>query len=176
MARAALGAGASLVNDISGGTFEPAILETAAEFGAGFVLMHTAGPPKTMQQTYAYDDVVGEVEAYLAGRLAAALGAGLLKERLLLDPGIGFGKSPAHSLALLKASGRLARLGCPVLNGASRKSFIGALSGAPVGLRLEGSLAAIALAHAAGGRVFRVHDVAASRRFLAVLDAAQKGE
>lgn len=176
VARAALAAGAELINDISGGSFEPEILGVAAEADAGFVLMHTAGPPKTMQQTYAYDDVVGEIEGYLAGRLDAALAVGLKKERLLLDPGLCFGKSPAHNLALLRNAGRFARLGCPVLIGASRKSFIGALSGASTGERLEGSLAALALAHAATARVFRVHDVLASRRFLALLDAAQKGD
>ncbi len=169
-ARAALDAGADGVNDISAGLADPALLPLAAARRCGLVLMHMRGTPRTMQDAPRYDDVAAEVAAFLAARAAAAEAAGVDPACLCVDPGLGFGKLPEHNLALLAALREVAG-GRPLLVGASRKSFIGALTGAPVGERLPGSLAALAAAFAAGAAVARVHDVAASRQFLAVLAA-----
>ncbi len=166
----ALDAGADAVNDISAGMADPDLLGLVARRGCGLVLMHMQGSPRTMQEDPRYDDVVAEVAAYLAARAAAAEEAGVLRERIAVDPGIGFGKKLAHNLALLAALPHLAG-GRPLLLGASRKSFIGQLTGAPVEARLAGSLAALAAAHAAGASLVRVHDVAASVQFLDTLAA-----
>ncbi len=176
-AQAALGEGADAVNDISAGTCDPGLLPCVARAGAGLVLMHMRGTPATMQEAPSYADVVGEVAAWLAARAAAAEAAGVAAERIAVDPGIGFGKTPAHNLALLRAAAATAG-GRPLLVGASRKSFIAAVAGrgaaeaamGPDG-RLPGSLAALAAAWRAGAAVVRVHDVAASRQFLDVLAA-----
>jgi dihydropteroate synthase len=175
-AAAALDAGADAINDISAGTHDPGLLPLVAAAGAGLVLMHMRGTPATMQADPAYDDVVGEVAAWLAARAAAAEAAGVATPRIIVDPGIGFGKTPAHNLALLRRSAEISG-GRPLLVGASRKSFIAAVTGAgpagPVapGDRLPGSLAALAAAWQSGATVVRVHDVAASRQFLDVLAA-----
>ena len=176
-ARGALAAGADGINDISAGTTEPAMLDLAAETGAGLVLMHMRGTPRTMQDAPAYDDAAAEVAAYLAGRAAAAEAAGVAPDRILVDPGIGFGKALAHNLVLLAELHCIAG-GRGLLLGASRKSFIGHLTGAGTADRLGGSLAAVAAAHAAGAAVVRVHDVGPTRQMLEVLaaiDAAHGG-
>jgi dihydropteroate synthase len=159
VARAALDAGASVVNDVSAGK-DPLMLPLVAERGAGIVLMHMAGEPATMQASPRYGDVVGEVEAFLLGRAAAALAAGVARDRILLDPGIGFGKTAGHNVALLDALPRLAGHGYPVLVGVSRKSFLGSITGREVGARDAATAAAVALCAARGAAVVRVHDVA----------------
>jgi len=169
-ARLALDAGADGVNDISAGTAEPEILDVAARAGAGLVLMHMRGVPRSMQDDPEYDDVAGEVTAYLSERAAAAEAAGVAPECILVDPGIGFGKTLEHNLTLLARMRRIAgRRG--LLLGASRKSFIGHLTGADTPDRLGGSLAAVAAAYAAGAAAVRVHDVAPTRQMLDVLAA-----
>jgi len=170
VAAAALAAGARMVNDVSAGG-DAAMLALVAERGAAVVLMHMRGEPRTMQRDTAYADVVAEVHAFLAERAAAAVRAGIPRERVLLDPGIGFGKDAAGNLALLRALPDLAALGHPVVVGASRKSFIGAVSGAAVGDRLPGSLAALAPASALPAAVVRVHDVAPTVQYLELLAA-----
>ncbi len=161
VAQAALDAGAILVNDVTAGS-DPALFPLVAERGAGLVLMHMRGTPATMQEEPVYDDVVGEVESYLLARAAAARSAGVARDRLLIDPGIGFGKTAKHNLALLHALPRLARHGYPVLLGISRKSLLGTLTGRAVGQRHDATTAAVALGAAAGAAVVRVHDVPAA--------------
>ncbi|HPF69239.1 MAG TPA: dihydropteroate synthase [Candidatus Krumholzibacteria bacterium] len=168
-ARLALEAGADIINDVSGAA-DPDMLALVAERGCGLVLMHMQGTPRTMQHDPRYGDVVAEVTGWLAARARLAEEAGVARERLCLDPGIGFGKTLEHNLALLRGLGAVAG-GRPLLVGASRKSFIGALTGAAVADRLPGSLAALAAAFAGGAAVVRVHDVAASVQYLDVLAA-----
>jgi dihydropteroate synthase len=145
--------------------------EVVAEAGCPVVLMHARGELTTMQRDIAFTDVVSEVRDELARRRDAAVAAGIGRERIVLDPGLGFGKTAAQNLELLARLDRLAMLGSPLLVGASRKSFVGALTGAPAEQRLPGSLAAVARAAAGGAAVVRVHDVAATRQFLAVWQA-----
>lgn len=172
VAAAALAAGACLVNDVSAGA-DPAMLGVVAGAGAGIVLMHMRGEPATMQRDTHYVDVVAEVHAFLAARATAADAAGVARERIFLDPGIGFGKDVGGNLRLLRALEDLAALGYPVVVGASRKSFIGALTGAAAGERLPGSLAALVRAAAIPRAMVRVHDVAATVQFLEVLAAVE---
>ena len=164
VAEAALDAGADWINDISALSGDPEMAALAAARGCPVVLMHMRGAPRTMQQHTAYDDVVREVLDYLLQRAAAAEGAGIEADRLVLDPGIGFGKDPRHNLQLLGAVPEFVRTGYRVLVGASRKSFLGACFGLPAGERLEGSVAAALAAAAGGAHLVRVHDVAATRR------------
>ena len=170
VAAAALAVGADMVNDVSAGRFDDAMLSLVAERGAAIVLMHMQGVPATMQDAPTYGDVVAEVAAFLAARAAAARAAGIAAERIWIDPGIGFGKRREHNLALLAGLERLVGLGYPVVVGASRKGFLGSRSGEPVGERLAPSLAAAVLAAAAGDRAVRVHDVAPTRAALAIAD------
>jgi dihydropteroate synthase len=166
--RRALDAGAHILNDVTALTGAGS-LDAAARSGASVVLMHMQGEPATMQADPQYNDVVGEVEAYLAARIAACEAAGIARARIAIDPGIGFGKTVAHNVALLAACGRLKTLGVAVLIGASRKGFIGKLSrGAAVGDRLGGSIAAALAAAERGADILRVHDVAATRQALDV--------
>mgnify|MGYP005820971901 CR=1 FL=1 len=168
--RAAVAAGAGLINDVAA-LRERGALEVVAALGVPVILMHMQGEPGTMQQAPHYDDVVAEVVAFLEQRVAACLDAGIPRERLLLDPGFGFGKSTAHNLALLRGLPALGRMGLPVAAGLSRKSMIGAITGAPVEQRLGGSIALALLAAERGARLLRVHDVAATVQALAILDA-----
>jgi dihydropteroate synthase len=161
VARAAVAAGASVWNDVSALTFDPASLATAAGLQVPVVLMHAQGTPQTMQTAPRYGDVTGEVLGFLVARIGACVRAGLGRERLLVDPGIGFGKTLEHNLVLLRELRRFAALGVPVLVGASRKSFIGKVdpaAGEPLD-RLGGSLAAALWAGQAGAAIVRVHDV-----------------
>jgi dihydropteroate synthase len=160
VAEAALDAGAAIVNDVTALRHDPEIGGLCAERGAGLVLMHMLGEPRTMQENPVYDDVVDDVKAFLAERLQAALDAGVAEERIWLDPGIGFGKTVDHNLELLRRLGELRELGRPLVVGPSRKSFIGGIDGSPVGERLGGSIASSVLAAAEGADVIRVHDVA----------------
>ncbi len=172
-ARAALDAGADAVNDISAGS-DPGMFSLAAERGCGLIIMHMQGTPRTMQQAPRYHDVVAEVAGFLAGRCRLATEAGVAEARLAVDPGIGFGKTLEHNLALLGGLQAVAG-GRPLLLGASRKSFIGMITGAEAEDRLPGSLAALALAFEQGASLVRVHDVAGSVQFLDVLRAVDQG-
>lgn len=165
-AAAALEAGARIVNDVTALRGDPAIGGLCADRGAGLVLMHMRGDPRTMQDEPRYDDVVDDVRAFLAERLEATLAAGVAEERIWLDPGIGFGKTLDHNLELLRRLGELRELGRPLVVGASRKSFIGKIDGSEVGDRLGGTIASSVLAAAAGADVLRVHDAAESRQAL----------
>ena len=172
VARAAIAAGATMVNDVTALRGDPEMAGTCAEGGVEVVLMHMLGTPKTMQDDPHYGDVVSEVLDFLAERVAEATAAGIEQSRIWIDPGIGFGKTVAHNLALIARLDRLTRLGRPVLVGASRKSFLGAITGvAEPRDRLAGSLAAALIAVERGARVVRVHDVAATVEALAVAAA-----
>ena len=170
-ARAALAAGASVVNDVSGGRLEPAILDVAAAApGTAVVLGHLRGNPRTMMDAIAFGDVVVEVGTELGARVAAARAAGC--GEIWADPGIGFGKRIEHNLALLRALPALrARAGAPLMVGVSRKAFLGQLTGKPAAERQFGSAAAIAAAVLGGAAAVRVHDVGAARDVVAVASA-----
>jgi dihydropteroate synthase len=172
VARSALAAGADVVNDISAFRFDPEMLGLLAETGAGAVAMHIQGTPRDMQVAPHYAAVVREVLDYLRAAVERAGRAGVGRERIAVDPGIGFGKDLEHNLELLRHLPSLRALGCPVLVGASRKSFIGKVLGleAPAG-RLEGTLAVTALAAAAGADIVRVHEVAANVQAARVAEA-----
>jgi dihydropteroate synthase len=171
VARAALDAGASYVNDVTAFRGDPAIAGLVAERGAECCLMHMLGEPRTMQADPRYDDVVSDVKAFLEQRLAFAVGEGVLVERVTLDPGIGFGKTLQQNLELLRRLDEIAAIGRPVLVGTSRKSFLGRLTGREVDDRLAGTIATNVLAYARGASVFRVHDVAPLRDALTVAAA-----
>ena len=160
VARAAIAAGASIWNDVTA-LGAPGALETAAELGCEVMLMHMQGEPRTMQAAPRYDDVVAEVSAFLDARARAALAAGVARERIWLDPGIGFGKTPEHNLALLRHLDRIAELGFPVVLGVSRKRFIQAIdpTAKAAADRLGGSLAGALWGAAHGTAAVRVHDV-----------------
>ena len=175
VARAAIDAGASIVNDVTAAA-DPAMFEVARVTGAGLVLMHMLGEPKTMQHDPTYDDVVAEVLDFLARRLGAAVAAGLERDRLCVDPGIGFGKNLVHNLALLHDIEAFEQLRVPVLVGASRKRFIGQLTGVDdPAERVEGTAGAVAWCAAHGVDVVRVHDVLQMARVVRVVDAIARG-
>jgi dihydropteroate synthase len=171
VARVALEAGAEIVNDISGLRFDDELAAVAAESGAGLVLMHIRGKPRTMQQDIHYDDLLGEIVAELGESAESALAAGCEADQIVVDPGIGFGKTAEQNLVLIDRLDRIAGLGYPVLIGPSRKSFIGKTLGLDVEDRLEATLAACVIALLRGARIFRVHDVAAARRALDMAEA-----
>lgn len=175
VARVALDAGAAIVNDVRAG-LDAGMLDVIASAGAGAVLMHMRGEPRTMQDEPRYDDVVAEIQAFLQERIVAAEAAGIARDRLCVDPGIGFGKDLGHNLSLLRAIRSFRDLGVGLLVGASRKRFIGALTGVEdAGDRLEGSIAAAVWCAAQGVDVVRVHDVRATARALRVADAIARG-
>jgi dihydropteroate synthase len=172
VARAALDAGATLVNDVSAFRFDPGMAALVAETGAGCCLMHMLGEPRTMQEDPRYDDVVSDVKAFLEERLAFAVSEGIDEERVWLDPGIGFGKTVEHNLELLRRLDEIVAIGRPVVVGTSRKSFLGKLAGGRAqGERLPGTIATNVLALERGASVFRVHDVAQNADALAVAAA-----
>ncbi len=171
VARAAIAAGASIVNDVSG-LRDPELATVCAESGAALVVMHTrAAPRERLQDPELYDDVTDDVLAFLRERIALALVAGVAREQLIVDPGPDFAKTPAQTIRLLSQLPRLHELGLPLLLAISRKDFVGALTGRAPRERLAGTLAALAHGLDAGAHVFRVHDVAAAADFLAVRDA-----
>jgi dihydropteroate synthase len=171
VARSALDAGAVIVNDVSAAR-DPQMFEMVEEAGAGLILMHMLGEPKTMQEEPRYDDVVREVREYLGARLDAAVAAGVERDRLCIDPGLGFGKTYEHNLELMLEIDTFLDLGAPLLVGPSRKSFIGkALDDARPEDRLEGSLGAVAWLAGRGAHIVRVHDVKETVRVLKVVDA-----
>ncbi|WP_133510645.1 dihydropteroate synthase [Candidatus Thiosymbion oneisti] len=170
--RAAVNAGAGMINDVRA-LRGPGALEVAVEAGVPVCLMHMQGEPRTMQAAPVYRDVVSEVRDFLRRRIQVCVGAGMDPERVLVDPGFGFGKTLAHNLALLAGLGELCSLGPPVLVGLSRKSMIGTLTGRSVTERLAGSLAAAVLAVERGVRLVRVHDVTATVDALRVVRAVR---
>jgi len=164
VARAALRAGASIVNDISALRADPDMAKTIAAAGAQVILMHMQGTPQTMQKEPHYNDVVEEVCDFLSLRAKVALAAGISPDGIIVDPGIGFGKRLEHNLALLRQLPKLAARGYPVLVGLSRKSFLGQLLDLPAAQRLEGTIVANAIAIYGGASIIRVHDVKEGRR------------
>jgi dihydropteroate synthase len=176
VADAALDAGAALVNDVSGGEADARMLDTVARHRAGFVAMHMQGTPRTMQDAPSYGDVVAEVGAYLRTRVAAAVAAGISREAVLVDPGIGFGKTAEHNLALLRSLPELAILaGAPLVVGTSRKAFLGALTGgAAAPDRDDATLGTTVWCFEHGAAVVRVHDVESSVRAVALLDVMER--
>ena len=171
VARAALDAGASYVNDVTAFRADPAIAGLVAERDAECCLMHMLGQPRTMQEDPRYEDVVSDVKAFLERRLAFAVGEGVPEERVTLDPGIGFGKTLDQNLELLRRLEEIVAIGRPVMIGTSRKSFLGKLTGREVDDRLAGTIATNVLAYARGATVFRVHDVGPVRDALTVAAA-----
>lgn len=175
IARAALDAGADIVNDISALRFDPAMTALVAAEKVPVVLMHMQGTPRTMQREPQYNDVVREVRDFLAAQLYEAMDAGVAQDMIIIDPGIGFGKTAEHNLQLLRALPVLAALGQPLLVGVSRKAFIGKILDAEPGDRLEGSIAASVAAALAGANIVRVHDVAETCKAVQVADAIRWG-
>jgi dihydropteroate synthase len=171
VARAALQAGAEIVNDVSGLLKDPGMAGVVAEAGAGVVIMHMRGEPDTMDAAAVYDDVVADVARELAARRDRALDAGVAPEAIVLDPGLGFAKTTEHNLALIHHLDAIAALGHPVMVGPSRKRFLGAVTGKGVESRDEATAAACALARIFGAALFRVHDVRKTREALDVADA-----
>jgi dihydropteroate synthase len=179
VAEAAIEAGAGMVNDVSAFRADPAMAGLVASSGVDCCLMHMLGEPRTMQADPRYDDVVDDVKSFLEQRLRFAVSEGVAEERILLDPGIGFGKTEHHNLELLRRLGELCELGRPILIGTSRKQFLGRIQARAAGLaepagvadRLAGTLASNVLAYERGARVFRVHEVAPVRDALAVAAA-----
>ncbi len=163
-----LKAGAHLINDIAGLT-NPAMRKVVAEHNVPVVLMHMLGTPKIMQQKPVYQDVLGEITSFFQKQIATAHKIGI--QQIIIDPGIGFGKTVEHNLQILKHLETFKSLGCPILIGPSRKSFIGTITGLPVNERLEGTIAAITMAIMNGANIVRVHDVKECRRAIQVVDA-----
>ena len=175
VAAAALDAGATIVNDVTALRGDPAMATLVAERGCDVCLMHMLGEPRTMQVEPAYDDVVADVKAFLAQRMRFAIEQGIAEERVWLDPGIGFGKTIDHNLALLARLDELVALGRPLVVGTSRKSFLGTITGRDPQHRVAGTIASIVLALARGASIFRVHDVAEARDALLVAAATLAG-
>jgi len=172
--RAAAAAGAGLINDVRA-LQAPEALAAAAQSGCALCLMHMQGDPRTMQQAPHYDDVVGEIRRFLAGRVRACRSAGVAAERIVIDPGFGFGKTLEHNLQLLRRLSEVVADGVPVLAGLSRKSMLGTLTDRPAGERLAGSVALAVIAALAGARIIRAHDVAATVDALKVVSALKRG-
>lgn len=174
--REAVAAGADLINDVSALSFDPNALETVADLKVPVVLMHALGDPKTMQDDPVYDNVLLDVFDYLEARVEACLRAGIARDKIIIDPGIGFGKTLAHNLELMSALSLFHGLGLPVLVGASRKRFIGTVTGVEVASeRVAGSVGAALAAVSQGAQIIRAHDVAETRQALAMWQAATQG-
>jgi len=171
VARAALKAGASIVNDIGANRSEPTMWSVVAEAQAGYVCMHMQGTPRTMQAAPHYENVVREVGNFFVGRLEQLTAAGVAADCIALDPGLGFGKTVEHNLQLLANLGSFSPFGRPVVLGASRKSFLGKIDASGTGERLPGSLACACLALTAGAQIIRAHDVAETRQAIRVAEA-----
>lgn len=175
VAEAAIESGAAIVNDISGLTFDARMAGVVACSGAGVVIMHIRGTPRDMQKDPHYEDVTGEVGSWLAGQVALALAAGVEREQIVIDPGLGFGKRLEDNFTLLRELDRLSDLGLPILAGPSRKSFIGRVLDLPAGERVEGTAAAVTAAILHGARIVRVHDIKAVKRTALIADAIRFG-
>lgn len=171
VARQALDAGAQMINDISALRFDPEMKKVVKESQVPVVLMHIKGTPKNMQKDPWYDDVIGEITTYLEQSIKMAQDAGIDRDKIIVDPGIGFGKRLQDNLNILKNLKEFSILKCPILISSSRKSFIGRILDLPVEERLEGSLAALAVAVINGANIVRVHDVKQSKRVAGMVDA-----
>ncbi len=175
VAREAVAEGAAIINDVSGLSYDREMLAVAAKGQTGLVLMHAKGTPETMQNTPSYQDVVDEIYEFMRQSLSQTDEAKISRDRIAIDPGIGFGKTTAHNLTIIHKLKRLTDLGVPVLFGPSRKSFIGELlGGLPPGERTEGTAAAVAIATMEGARIFRVHDVKSMKRVALVAEGIRK--
>jgi len=174
VATAALEAGASIVNDVTALRGEVHMARTIADREAGCVLMHMQGKPKSMQKNPHYDDLFGEITAFLRESVQAATDAGVPREAIVVDPGIGFGKTLEHNLRIIGGIDRFRELGCPVMLGPSRKSMIGSILGTEVTDRLEGTAAAVAAGALLGADIVRVHDVREMSRVVRVADAIRE--
>ena len=170
VARAALERGAAIINDISAMSMDPYIGSVAAEYGAALVLMHMRGTPQTMQKLPPSQDILGEIDEWAKDAIARASACGLSSDRIILDPGVGFGKTAAQNVELIVNIHRLAASGFPVLIGTSRKAFIGAITGKPARDRVFGTCATVAASILYGAHIVRVHDVAAARETADVTD------
>ena len=174
VARAAVEAGASIINDVAANRAEPEMWGIVAETGAAYVVMHMLGTPQTMQRNPHYPNVVSDVDRFFEERLSSLAGCGVKPEQVILDPGLGFGKTLEHNLELLASLGQFRRYQRPLLIGASRKAFVGQVTGATeTADRLPGSLACACAAVAAGAQIIRTHDVAATRQALRMMEAIQ---
>ncbi len=172
VAKAAVAAGADLVNDISGGTFDGEMLATVAELNVPIVLMHIRGNPENMSEMTSYQDLFGEISSFLAQQIARAIAAGIDREKIIIDPGIGFAKNQAQNLEILRHLGRLKALNCPILVGSSRKSFLGRILNQPdPKARIWGTAATSCCAISQGADILRVHDVREMRDVCLVADA-----
>jgi dihydropteroate synthase len=174
VAAAAISAGATLVNDVTALRGDPTMADVVAAAEVDCCLMHMLGEPRTMQRDPRYGDVVSEVKAFLEERMAFAVAHGVAEDRILLDPGIGFGKTTEHNLELLRRLDEIVALGRPIAIGTSRKSFLGKITAKPVEDRIAATIATNVLAYLRGARVFRVHDVAPIRDALAITAATVK--
>jgi len=174
VARRACTAGADIINDISGLTFDPQMAHIASETGAHVVIMHTKGTPKNMQIDPHYDDVIAEIHDFFLGRITFAQASGVATDRIILDPGIGFGKRVEDNLRILKMLGEFKRLGKPLLIGTSMKSFIGKVTDSPLEERWAGTLASLAVSHMNGADILRVHDVKEARKVVKLVHAIQE--
>ncbi len=174
VAQTALKAGAQMINDISALRFDPEMKKITAEYNVPIVLMHIQGTPRNMQENPWYEDVISEITDYLKESIKIATGAGIDPDKIIIDPGIGFGKRLEDNLNILKNLKRFSILNCPILIGCSRKSFIGKILNLPMGERLEGSLAALAVAVMNGAHIVRVHDIKESKRVVELIDAILK--
>ncbi|MFP4466991.1 MAG: dihydropteroate synthase [Candidatus Goldiibacteriota bacterium] len=175
-AKEALEAGADIINDISGGLFDPDMFETAAEYGAGYVLMHIKGEPGNMQKNPVYSDkgVVFDILEFFEKRIKEALKSGIKEEKIIIDPGIGFGKTLKDNYEILKSLREFKKIGRPVMTGVSRKSFIGALLGKKTGDRIFGTAAAVAASILNGADIVRIHDISEMKETAAVCDAVKR--
>ena len=171
VAKAILEEGASIINDISALRFDPDMAETIASTGAGVVIMHITGKPKTMQKNPSYKNLMREITSYLAESIKQAVSSGIPEDRIIIDPGIGFGKSFSHNITILKKLKQFKILKKPILLGLSRKSFIGKILDLPPEDRLEGTLAASVIGIINGAQILRTHDVKETQRAIAVAEA-----
>jgi len=175
VAQKALDAGASIINDITGLNYAPAIARLAAGYNAGLVLMHMKGNPRTMQKNPCYKNLIPEIIKYLKNSMRVAYETGVKAQQIVVDPGIGFGKTLRHNLEILRNLAAFKIFGRPLLVGPSRKSFIGGILGLPVTERLEGTLASLVVCAVNGANILRVHDVKAAKRALEVTEAIING-
>ncbi|MDR3707580.1 MAG: dihydropteroate synthase [Capsulimonadaceae bacterium] len=176
VAKAAVDAGASIVNDVSGLVYDPEMAGVVAQSGAGYVLMHILGTPRNIPANPVYADVIADIHAFFVSRIEFALANGIAREQLILDPGLGFGKTAAHNFEIVRRLRELTDFGLPILSAPSRKAFIGkALGGVPADQRVEGTAAVVALSIAGGADIVRVHDVAQMVRVARVADAVVRG-
>ncbi len=175
-AEAALSAGADIINDISGGNSDSAMMEFAGKSGAGYVIMHIQGTPGNMQEAPAYSDkgVVSDIKDYFKERISAALGSGIKRESLVIDPGIGFGKTAGHNLEIISSLDAFREFGVPVMTGVSRKSMIGRITGKKADKRIYGTAASVAVSVFKGADLVRVHDVEEMKDAAAMAEAFRK--